>query len=505
MSDRLSTRARAALAAASAVSAAALSLCCQVGDEAWATVAGMAASVAVAIWFWARIGEDIAGYVKRHKGLGFACLVWGGVSVLLSGAGGIAAVLAVPAAGGLLLAFCVWIKGFVRALFDGLDDLDRKLYAGVSLVVSLAVVGAYLVLPGLYMQYDHVYSMDSGFVLRAVFDLRYMDIRHTALQPFAFPFAAVAGFAASLLPPGAYTLCCAVLLQLVNVQFLVLAGFMVRDLAGSRWILVPYFLSWPFVSYALFFEKYQVASFLVVLSAWYMAKFRRASAQLAIATGAMSSSGVMFLGTLLSDEPWKVRLKSFAKACLAGVCLLLSAGRGRLLDPRTFVELAGGMLGTFGVDAGPGGLFNSLTALCGSTLFPVPGAVGTEGYYAGRYIWTDATLALNRTGIEVMLIVAVGAVLKRKEYFYRLCAMWAGFAVVMVCVFRWAPDVSPLFGLCFLWAFLPLACAVVERLRSKAGIGPAPVYCAMAAVMACLDVAELSRMLPFVAGLTVQS
>lgn len=65
---------------------------------------------------------------------------------------------------------------------------------------------------------------------------------------------------------------CAVCIQIVNIQLLLLAGFMIRELSGSRWVLPLYLVSAPVLLFTMSLEKYQIAVFFLVLYAYLLCR-----------------------------------------------------------------------------------------------------------------------------------------------------------------------------------------------------------------------------------------
>lgn len=76
--------------------------------------------------------------------------------------------------------------------------------------------------------------------------------------------------------------------------------------------------------------------------------------------------------------------------------------------------------------------------------------------YEMRYLWSDILTSPSVFGVIVFAVMALGVVAAPRDRFVRICAVWAAVSAVLFCGVQWGVDESPLFGLYFAWAFLPL-------------------------------------------------
>lgn len=442
----------------------------------------------IAVYFLKKTSKDNFAYVKEHPAVSAAIAL--GALVLVAAmyqAKGVPNIgmtfeplpfrffrfrwwmLSAPALWYLLV--WVWRKagGFLLDFWNGLDRTDRRIYLAATVVSSAVILLLYSTNSKWYLQYDAVYSIDSGWCYQSIFpQLTYYDIRHPALSIVTFPIWAAIRFVLQLFAPAQLldTLC-ASCIQIVNVQFLLLIGFLIGKLSGSRWVTLLYLASSPVLLFTVFFEKYQLCTFLLVLYACQLCrKEKNAQTNLILATGTMPTSVFLFADELLVREPFVAKLKRCGRTAAHGVMFLIGTGRIHLLNPSTLLDEVSSMARSFGLQdlSVKECLFSYTKMVQGSFL-------GLSSSSESRYFWTDILSGVSIIGIVLFAVGVIGIIAGRRERFVRICAIWTVCSLLLLVVFQWSVQESPLFSLYFSWALIPLfhkgLLAVISRLHWK--------------------------------------
>ncbi len=364
-------------------------------------------------------------------------------------------IFAIPALFYLLLWIGIRVTELISRLWRGLDKTDRKLYLYLTLAASAAVLTAYAVNSAWFLQYDAVYSIDSGYCFSKLFPrLSYYNIRHPIMSVATFPIWAVIHTALQWLAPAQLLdILCAACIQLVNVQLLLLTGFMIRELSNSRWTLMLYLVSSPVLLFTIFFEKYQMAVFFLVLYAYRRCNGEeRANADFVLAAGMMPSSAFLCIDELLHKEPIGVKMKRIGQIFLFGITVLICTGRIHLLNPHTLLEEAFSMTADFGMKGYPlQNCFFSLTNMVHGAFLGLSSVSSDE-----KYLWTDVLNKPSVIGLVILFIAFLGFISNRRDHFARICAVWTVFAAILLCLVQWSVHESPLFSVYFAWALIPL-------------------------------------------------
>ncbi len=366
-------------------------------------------------------------------------------------------VFTVPALFYLLLWIVMKAIGFLSSFWDSLDREDQKLYVLLTSVASAAVLAAYTFNTGWFMQYDRIYSIDSGFCYLNIFpQLSYYDIRHPIMSVVAFPLWAVIHTVLGwFVPAQLLEILCAACLQLVNVQLLLLIGFMLREMSGSRWTLMLYLVSSPILLFTFFFEKYQLAVFFLVLYVYQLYRKEKGSDTCFIlASGLMPTSTFIYANEVLHPEPIKIKLKKTCSVFLQGVAILICTGRAHLLYPKQLMTEVSSMAKRFGMKSID--LKNCLFSLSNMVHSVFLDLSSVVDYDKVIYYWPDVLNKPSILGIVISAIVFLGFLMNLKDRFTQICFVWAGVSVILFCVFQWSVIESPLFGIYFAWALISL-------------------------------------------------
>lgn len=347
---------------------------------------------------------------------------------------------------------------------------ERRIYLAATVIMSLAVVFLYSFNAKWYTQFDAVYSIDSGYCSRNMFPkLYYYDIRHPMFSVFAFPLWSFVRFAAGMFVPGQLTeLFCVIAVQLINIQLLLLSGLMIGQLSENRYVFPMWLASSPFMIFSAFFEKYQLCVFMLVLYVYSVCRKRQGAEYAVIsAVGLMPTGIFLFPGEMLMKEPLKARLLRIWHTLSAGIALLVCGGRIHLLLPDVLFSEVSGMAQRFGIK------HLSIDKCLNSFTYLVHGSfLGITSHVDGKkYIWVDVLGKASVIGIVIILFMLIGIAVGRKSLFTRMCAVWTVAAAILFIGFQWSVHASPLFSVCYAWAFIPLFCSgadfIAERLKAS--------------------------------------
>lgn len=377
--------------------------------------------------------------------------------------------LAIPALAYLLL--WLWRKadGFFQELWHDMDRQDKILYWTAAIGLSAVVIAAYRLNPQWYLQFDVVYSIDSGWCYQSIFPQpAYYDIRHPTLSVVTFPiWAVIHGGLRLIVPSQLLEPLCAACLQMVNIQALLLTGLMLEKLAKSRWILPLYLASSPVLLFTMFFEKYQLCTFLLVLYAYQVCrKGGDGEGNIVVASGAMPTSLFLFAGSLLVRGSLVHKLKSLARTAALGVMFLIGSGRIHLLNPQALLQEVSLMANWFGLKnlSVKECLFSFTQMVHGSFL-------GISSESGQQYVWTHILDSVSVLGVILLGVIAVGLVSNWRDRFVRFCAVWVAAGLVLFVGVQWSVQESPLFSLYFSWALIPLFQKglqfIIDRLHRK--------------------------------------
>lgn len=92
------------------------------------------------------------------------------------------------------------------------------------------------------------------------------------------------------------------------------------------------------------------------------------------------------------------------------------------------------------------------------------------------YWWENLESKISITAIGIILVVAIGAIVKRKELFVKISAIWSLFAFGLFVVLNWSVKETPLFTIYFSWAIIPLFVIGMDFIIEKLKMKPKIIY-----------------------------
>ena len=378
--------------------------------------------------------------------------------------------LTVPALFYMLIWIWRKVSGFVSDFWGDLDETDRKLYLGLTTVLSIVVLIEYTTNTLWFSQDDLIYSIDSGFCYETIIRFGYYDIRHPIMSIITFPVWAVIHMVLQwFVPTQLLATLCAICLQWLNVQAILLVGFMIKKITGNRWVLMIYLASSPVLLFIMFLEKYQLAVLLLVLYVYQTCRGKKnAEGEMILAAGTMTTSGFLYVYELFRKGSIVSKIKRIIKILIQGVSLLICSGRIHLLNLAILYAEVKSMTNIFVERYSIKNCFFSLTKLIHGVF------LGLTSEAKGDYMWEDVLDRPSIVGMVFLAIIMLGILVNFREQFVKLCVIWGSAAIILFCVIQWGVYESPLFSVYFAWAFIPMFQKgfqfIIEKLHWKENI-----------------------------------
>lgn len=381
------------------------------------------------------------------------------------------------------------IKEWILDLYHSLDTWDKKAYIIATVISFFLIAIAYSSNANWYLQYDKVYSLDSGWCFKQIFPhANYYDIRHPILSVYTFPIWAIVTTVVNMFLPGNLsTMIVAILLQLFNAQLLILIGLQLKILTQSKWVFIFYMISFQTMLYTMFFEKYQLCTFLVVLYVFTICnKKDNSTASLIASAGAMPTSCFIGVSELFTSDKLWTKIKKISKIVLITVLTFICLGRGHVLQygmsemltqkekfSNKSYTMQEKMISTTKVFQG------ALTALPSNTTAN------------NKYLWEGLESNVSLVTIVIIMTIITGGIVNRKKNFVKISAVWSIFAVILFVLLNWSTHETPLFAIYFSWAIIPLFVLGIDWIVNKIKANPKIVYTTITGIIMIVNIATI--------------
>lgn len=358
------------------------------------------------------------------------------------------------------------IKEFFLGFYKKLDTWDKKCYIITSFCFALLILVAYSFCSKWYLQYDQVYSIDSKWIYEVIFPgADYYDIRHPILNIFTFPIWTIANtFVTLVFPRGhLHDVLLAVVLQILNSQFLILIGLQLKLLTKKKMAYFFYIFSFPTILYTLCLEKYQMCVFFVVLYVFAICnKKEKSTFPLICAAGMMPTSCVIGISEFFVDGKMTDKLKKIVKIIFVTLLIFICFGRGHLL--REGMDEVLTMKKTFSTPHFTvSEKMIATTKMVQNTFIALPSKVFPKKVYW----WDRLEKEVSLLSLVIIGFVIVGIWVKRESLFTKVAACWFFFAFILFGVLNWDIHEAPLFSVYFSWAVIPLFLDGLDWLLEK--------------------------------------
>ena len=381
-------------------------------------------------------------------------------------------------------------KNFVKDIFENIEKNEIKIYGLIAIILMVVVLVVYLVQSSWYLQYDNVYSIDSGWCYENIYpNLSYYDIRHPLLSELTFPIWAVIRCILQIVAPqNLVTELTGIFIQWINIWMLLLVGIMMRKMTNDIMVFYLYMCSFPTILYVFSLEKYQLCVFLLV--SYVYSKFRTQSESrglLILTAGVMPTNAFIGFIELFEKNSIKEKIKNIAHIIISGLLVIVCFGRAQLINPiYTYNEILE-MHTSFGT--GSLSIFQRFIAvinLIESSFVALTSSVNDE-----QYLWQSITEEITLLAVVLIVFLILGSFIGRKEKFYRVCIVWLLFAFILFVGLNWAPHECPLFAVIFSWAIIPLFAKGLDYVVEKMRINKILIYALILVVMLSVNITAI--------------
>ena len=350
------------------------------------------------------------------------------------------------------------IRKWVISFYKHMDSFDKKAYLIASIFFLIVITIVYLLIPNFYLQYDRIYSIDSGWVFKKIIpDPHYYDIRHPLMSIFTFPFYAVISFIfPSKIEP--------ILFQFVNVQLLIIIALELKQLTKKNIVFILYMISFSTLTLILFLEKYQLCVFLVVTYLYNQKVLKNNSNKMLIsATSIMPTSGFATIFEFINKNSIKKNIINIFKIGIIGVLVIICLGRAHSLvhglDELKFAKTKYASSELTIMEK-----INSTSKVFDTTFIGLPSK--EKGIF---YLWKDLSGSISILSIIILIIILIGIInfIRRKDLIYISFLAWLIFIPILFILLNWAPHETPLFTIYFSWVIIPMFIYGLEYIFKK--------------------------------------
>lgn len=379
------------------------------------------------------------------------------------------------------------IKEWLIDFWHALDRWDKKAYMIATIISFLTIIMAYRANANWYLQYDKVYSLDSGWCFENILPkATYYDIRHPILSMVTFPIWAVVSTVVNLIVPGnLVVIVIAIIVQMINAQLLILIGLQLKMLTKNKLVFIIYMLSFPTILYTMFFEKYQLCVFLMVLYVFTIChKKEKSIPSLIAATGVMPTSCVIGMAELLTSDKWIEKVKKVLKILTIALITLICLGRGHIIE-HGLTEIQEKRQGFSNKTYTISEKVIATTKMIQNCFIALPSSTTVK---ENTYWWEGLESKISMVAIIIMGTIIVGMIRNRKNLFVKISSVWIIFSFVLFVIFNWSTQETPLFTIYFSWAMIPLFIMGLDFMLEKVKANPKIVYGFIIGYMAIVNI-----------------
>lgn len=349
-------------------------------------------------------------------------------------------------------------------LYNSMSAWDKKAYAITSIIGSLIICILYISNNNWFLQYDKVFSIDSGYVVDEMINKpEYSHIRHPLFGLSFYPIYAVVYLLTKLIqfPPYATLIISCVLYQIVNYQFLVLSGMYLKKITENKNIYIMYMLSFATLTYMLLLEKCNIIVYFFVLYIYLLVKNKNRSGAFTFAIGNMPTAIYIIFAEMFNKNTVLEKLKNILKIAIVGLMIVIASGK-------VYPILNGGFKS--GVDSIPfeeqltkTQKLNSTLNLVHSSIISIPTHITGWRY---NFLWQDVFKVPYLTYC-LLGIMVIGALAKRKEVITKISVLSMVFLGILFGVLKWSVHESPLFNIYFSWSVVVLLVQGIDYIIQK--------------------------------------
>lgn len=381
------------------------------------------------------------------------------------------------------------ITKYILEFYTSLDEWDKKVYVISSFILFVIIIIAYNFSSNWYLQYDKVYSLDSGWCFSNILpDPNYYDVRHPILSVFTFPVFAIIDTLIKILIPG--NLCTtveAVIFQYINIQLLIVTGIQIKKIINNKMFFIIYMVSFSTILYSIFFEKYVFCVFLLVLYVLSLCnrKDDKSFISLILAFGVMPTSCFMGIMELINNNKLKQKIIRIMQIGLVTFLIFTCFGRGHMLKYGLYEVIY--MKSSFSNQT-----FSiiekiiSTTKMIQSVFIALPSEIVND-----IYLWDSLGNRISIVAFAIIAIIIIGIIKNRNEIFVKISTIWSMFAFVLFVILNWSVHESPLFNIYFSWSLIPLFVMGLDFVIEKFKLNRKYVYGTIILLMFIVNISTM--------------
>lgn len=395
----------------------------------------------------------------------------------------IAAIVSVPALFVYLYWFFGWFSERMRDVFRASDRVERWYLIIACALFAVVITLVYSKTNVFYAanasaasdwdKIDIVYSSDSSMLTgqNVFYNIAASenDIRQPLFGVFAAPFALAASLASRVvMKPGAYP----AMIQMLQSAFLALSLVLIVRMTGASGAVKALALAcgtllYPTLLFLLNVEQYVFSVFWLILLVWMIVQGEEQGRDTAwvAASGSMVTSGI-FLFLLPGKGTFKEKARQAADAVVLFAVFMILLGRVAMLlssaERVVFLIRFTGEKLSFLARAMQYSTFVSSCLIAPATEI----ARDTNGVMVFQQ---TAITQWSLFGILCFVAAFAGYLTNRKSRFAQICAGWAAFSLLLLCVVGWGTSENGLvlYTLYFGWAFVSLIVMLMTRVLEK--------------------------------------
>lgn|GEM_PF-1011798 len=384
-----------------------------------------------------------------------------------------------------------YVKELIEDVWSKLSQTMRREYVVVSALISIVMVVCYCLRPGWYTFFDRIYSVDSSSLIMNLYgNPEFLEVAHPLYGIVSYPISTlVLGIDMLIVPKAFDSIFFAIGIQLICIQTVLWTGLFLHLLTKHPYIFRVYCCSNAVLFYCLALEKYQIATFLVVLYLYLRTeKLTGSDTALALAGGTMFTSYYAGIVELLAKEPFKEKMKNVGRIILWTLGVTIASGHFRLLDSEIFNMFT--LKNGFALDVPIMGRLQAVLWMIHSGFIPLE---STEN--GGFVIWRDVNSGWSIIGIMILAIAVFGFVCVRRSKVHQAAMAWCVLSILLFVPLNWCATETPLFHIYFHWAYLLLFMAGMDRLVKWLRFNPKVFYNAASMLMLVVCMMDYLRIL----------
>ena len=359
----------------------------------------------------------------------------------------ITSILIIPSVIYLSLYLSFEIREMIIVFYKNMNAWDKKAYIISSIICLIIVCVLYNVSPSFYLQYDKIYSLDSGWIYKDVLSnpFHYL-IQHPLMGCFYFPIYSIGNMLClDFLKP--------IFFQFINTQLILMIALELKQLTRKKQVFYLFMVSFPTLLLTVFYEKYAFCVFLLVTYMYCSNIIKKGSNEtLVVATCVMPTNAFLGISEIFRTK----KADGIIYKCLIILAelslILICFGRMSALfywARESFSQLFMFARPNFGLIES---IVSSIKAIEGA-LIGLPSVALDD-----RFLWVDLTSGISFFAVFIIVVIlfAIILIFRNKDSIYKTFVLWYLFAFVLFVGIKWSIHESPLFSFYFSWAIIPL-------------------------------------------------